>query len=129
MTTIHQKRTATAKPGTRAGVSESIVEMAAESIDPAMWATLQLTKPDQPPAKTVGDIHERIKVIMAQALDMTMAEKWNVLMRRLDTVAGMYEQMHATAHDPKAKRGRRIQAETMREAMVVVREVARREHP
>lgn len=113
------------KPGTRVGVSETIVEMAAERIDPAMWATLQLTKPDQTAPATIGEVHERIAAIFRQALDMAMAEKWRKLHARLSTAAGMYEQMHATANDPKAKRGRRIQAETMREALGIVREEAR----
>lgn len=113
------------KPGALAGTSETIVEMAAESIDPAMWATLQLTKPGQPPAKTIGEVRDRIVAIFRLALDMATAKKWRELHARLGTVARMYEQMHATANDPKAKRDRRIQAETMREALSIVREESR----
>lgn len=60
------------KPGTQAGVSETVLEMAAESIDPALWAAMQLTKPDQPPPATVGDAHDRIKAIMGQTIGRWM---------------------------------------------------------
>ena len=61
--------------GTNVGVSETMMEMAAEMIDPALWATMQLTKPDQPPAKTVGDIHDRIRAIMATAIEMAIRQR------------------------------------------------------
>lgn len=121
-----QSDKARSRAGTRAGVSESVVEMAAESFDPAMWAAMQLTKPGQPPAQTVGEVRDRIAAIISQALDMAYTERWKWMMKRMNTLAVMYENMHQTANDPKAKRERRIQAQTMREAMGVVREGARR---
>lgn len=54
------------------GVNETVVEMAAEMHDPAMWATLQLTKPTADPPKTVGDAHDRIRSIFRQAIDMEL---------------------------------------------------------
>lgn len=114
-------RKATAKPGTRAGVSETVVEMAAEYIDPAMWAAMQLTKPDQPPAKTVGEVHERIRAIVAQAMGMTKAARANKALCRLNVLAAAYDAQERTARDPKWKRKRRTQAETMREAASVVK--------
>jgi len=96
--------------------------MAAEHLDPSMWATMQLAKPGQEPFKTVGEAHDRIKKIMATALTMAMKLRWARVIERLNTLAGMYEQQHATAHDRSWKRMRRIQADTMLEAVNVVRE-------
>jgi hypothetical protein len=54
------------------GTNETVMEMAAEMHDPAMWATLQLTKPTAEPPKTIGDVHERICSIFRQAIDMEL---------------------------------------------------------
>lgn len=62
-----RKRTAN-----RPGVSETVLEMGAEIQDPAMWATLQLTKPTAEPPKTVGEVHDRIRSIFRQAMDMEL---------------------------------------------------------
>lgn len=76
-------------PGTQAGVSETIIEMAAEMIDPAMWAAIQLTKPDQPPAKTVGEVRDRIAVLLRQAIDMTRAAELARLRAELEEARGI----------------------------------------
>lgn len=70
-----EAQSAQRKAGTEAGVSETIVEMAAERLDPAAWAAMQLTKPDQPRPETVGEVHDRIKAIMGQAIEMEMRNR------------------------------------------------------
>lgn len=70
-----QQQTTAAKPGIRVGVSETVLEMAAEINDPAMWAAMQLTKPDQPPAKTIGEVRDRIAAIMATAINMEIKRR------------------------------------------------------
>ncbi len=101
-------------PGTHAGVSETIIEMAAETIDPAMWAAIQLTKPDQPPAKTVGEVHERIAAILRRAIDMERAAELARLRAELkeavgilrDTLADMDEQCDSIMNDVHKGRAR-----------------------
>ena len=60
------------KQANKPGVNETVIEMAAELHDPALWATLQLTKPTAEPPKTIGDVHDRIRSIFRQAIDMEL---------------------------------------------------------
>jgi hypothetical protein len=54
------------------GTNETVMEMAAEMHDPAMWATLQLVKPMDAMPKTKGEAHELIRSIFRQAIDMEL---------------------------------------------------------
>lgn len=49
-------------------MNETLLEMAAESRDPALWAALQLIKPLDPPPKTQGEAIDLIRDIFERAM-------------------------------------------------------------
>lgn len=59
----------------------TLVEMAAHRDDPALWATMQLTKPRDPPHSTVGEVKEHIRAVMQEALKMQLAKLLGELVR------------------------------------------------
>lgn len=57
------------------GVSETVVEMAMES-DPAAWAAVQLCKSIADPPKTIGEVQDRIRPILRDAIRMELRRQF-----------------------------------------------------